>query len=135
MSLVYLIIYISIFLIIFKAMFIGLILLFTFIIGKIIKFDEKKWKHILTKIKFKGFMIFMLIIYLLNIILIVMISKGIGKLLISKFNNYVFGGKAYLLIFVILIMELIYKIIFKRDKLKIIANKFNDNIKIQNKDE
>jgi len=128
MSLIYLIIYISIFIIIFKAMSIGMILLLTFIIGKIMKFDEKKWKYILNKIKFKGFMIFMLIIYLLNIILIGMISKGIGKLLVSKFNNYVFFEKTYILILMILIIKLIYKILFKRNDLIIMADKFNKNI-------
>lgn len=129
MSLLYLIIYIVVFLILFKAMFIGLILLFTFIIGKIIKFDGEKWEKILNKIKFKGFMIFILVVYLINTMLIVFISKGIGTLLMSRFNNYMFFEKAYLLILLIINIKLIYKIIFKRDELMIIANKFNDNIK------
>ena len=129
MSLVYLIIYIGVSLLLFKAMYIGLFLLFTFIIGKIIKFNEEKWEYILNNIKFKGIMIFMLTIYSMNIILILIISKSIWSFVISRFNVYIFIEKAYLLIPLILIIKLIYKILFKRDKLITMANKFNDNIK------
>lgn len=129
MSLVYLIIYIGVSLLLFKAMYIGLFLLFTFIIGKIIKFNEEKWEYILNNIKFKGIMIFMLTIYSINIILISIISKSIWSFVISRFNSYIFIEKAYLLIPLILIIKLIYKILFKRDKLITMANKFNDNIK------
>lgn len=129
MSLVYLIIYIGVSLLLFKAMYIGLFLLFTFIIGKIIKFNEEKWEYILNNIKFKGIMIFMLTIYSINIILISIISKSIWSFVISRFNVYIFIEKAYLLIPLILIIKLIYKILFKRDKLITMANKFNDNIK------
>lgn len=129
MSLVYLIIYIGVSLLLFKAMYIGLFLLFTFIIGKIIKFNEEKWEYILNNIKFKGIMIFMLTIYSINIILISIISKSIWSFVISTFNSYIFIEKAYLLIPLILIIKLIYKILFKRDKLITMANKFNDNIK------
>lgn len=129
MSLVYLIIYIGVSLLLFKAMYIGLFLLFTFIIGKIIKFNKEKWEYILHNIKFKGIMIFMLTIYSINIILISIISKSIWSFVISRFNSYIFIEKAYLLIPLILIIKLIYKILFKRDKLITMANKFNDNIK------
>lgn len=129
MSLVYLIIYIGVSLLLFKAMYIGLFLLFTFIIGKIIKFNKEKWEYILNNIKFKGIMIFMLTIYSMNIILILIISKSIWSFVISRFNVYIFIEKAYLLIPLILIIKLIYKILFKRDKLITMANKFNDNIK------
>ena len=128
MNLVYLIIYISIFLILFKVMYIGLFLLFTFIIGKVIKFNEEKWEYIFSKIRFKGFMIFIFSIYLINIILISILSKITWNLIASRFKEYMFFEKVYLLIPLMLIIKLIYKILFKRDELITMARKFNDKI-------
>ena len=129
MSLVYLVIYIGIFLILFKIMYVALFLLFTFIIGKVIKFNEEKWEYIFKKIKFKGFILFLFNIYLINIILVFVLSKNGWNLFMSRFGSYTFFEKAYLLIPLILLIKLIYKILFKRDKLILMSDKFNDKIK------
>lgn len=129
MSLVYLVIYIGIFLILFKIMYVALFLLFTFIIGKAIKFNEEKWEYIFKKIKFKGFILFLFNIYLINIILVFVLSKNVWNLLMSRFGSYTFFEKAYLLIPLILLIKLIYKILFKRDELILMSDKFNDKIK------
>ncbi len=129
MSLVYLVIYIGIFLILFKIMYVALFLLFTFIIGKAIKFNEEKWEYIFKKIKFKGFILFLFNIYLINIILVFVLSKNVWNSLMSRFGSYTFFEKAYLLIPLILLIKLIYKILFKRDELILMSDKFNDKIK------
>lgn len=129
MKIFFIISFIGVFCVLFKVMYILIFFSSIFIFSKIFRFDESKWERLFRdKLDFKRIIGILLSIYVVNIVILTIISKFIYLSSSKNFPVIYVGENFYLIVPCIYIIKIIYKFNYKRKELIDMSEKFKESI-------